>query len=159
MRWTKLNQAMTEKYQTLKISEFIQATSFEKIPSDVIDQLKKHLLDSVGSMLHAIDRPTIQKLVRQIKSIGSEGNCTTPALDKITVDRTAQLYTALIRYPDFMDNFLGKEATCHPSDNLGSLLAVAQLNNIPGKDFLTAMAIAYETECRMVEEIPVMIHG
>jgi len=104
-----------EQSQTYKLSKFIHETSFERIPPDVVDQLKKHLLDSVGSMLHAVDRPTIKKLVRQVKAIGENGACTTPITDKVALDRAAQLYTALIRYPDFMDNYLGKEATCHPS--------------------------------------------
>jgi 2-methylcitrate dehydratase len=58
-----------------------------------------------------------------------------------------------------MDNFMGKEATCHPSDNIGSLLAAAQFNATSGKAFLTAMAIAYQIECRLVIEIPVMEEG
>jgi 2-methylcitrate dehydratase len=78
---------------------------------------------------------------------------------QLPFDRAAQFYTALIRYPDFMDNYMGKEATCHPSDNIGSLLAACWHRRISGKEFLTAMAIAYEIECRLVEEIPVMIEG
>lgn len=147
------------RQQTYSMSEFIHDTTYEKIPGDVITQLKKHLLDSAGSMLHAVGRPTIQKMVNQIKTLGAEGSCYTPALDHIPADRAAQLYTALIRYPDFMDNYLGKEATCHPSDNIGSLLAACQLTGCSGREFLTAMAIGYEIECRLVEEIPVMIKG
>ena len=58
-----------------------------------------------------------------------------------------------------MDNFIGKEATCHPSDNIGPLLAAAQHLNLSGRDFLLAMAIGYSIECTLVEEIPVMIKG
>jgi len=58
-----------------------------------------------------------------------------------------------------MDNYLGKEATCHPSDNIGSLLSVCQIKLTTGKEFLTALAVAYQIECRLVEEIPVMKEG
>jgi 2-methylcitrate dehydratase len=150
---------MKKAYQTEQLAAFTHYTNFESIPADVIDQLKKHLLDSLGSFIHALPRPSIQKLYRQIQSFGEGGKCKVPYLGSIAVDRATQLYTALIRYPDFMDNFLGKEATCHPSDNIGSLLATAQLTNANGKDFLTAMALGYEIECRMVEEIPVMKNG
>ncbi len=148
-----------EQLQTFKISEFIHKVSFEKIPLHIIEQLKKHLLDSIASLLHAVNKPTIQKLVRQIDKLGEGGLCTTPVLDNVAADRAAQLYTALIRYPDFMDNYLGKAATCHPSDNIGALLAASQLTKASGEDFFTALAIAYEIECRLVEEIPVMIKG
>jgi 2-methylcitrate dehydratase len=125
----------------------------------IIDQLKIHLLDSLGSLIHAKDQPVIGKLVRQIKQIGGEGPCRTPCLGGLPADRAAQLYTALIRYPDFMDNFLGKEATCHPSDNIGPLLAAGQLAGASGNDLLLCMAIGYEMECRLVEELPVMMKG
>ena len=58
-----------------------------------------------------------------------------------------------------MDNFIGKEATCHPSDNIGPLLAATQQLNLNGRDFLLAMAIGYAIECTLVEDLPVMIKG
>ena len=73
-------------------------------------------------------------------------------LGHLPPDRAGQWYTALIRYPDFMDNFIGKEATCHPSDNIGPLLAAAQQLNLNGRDFLLAMAIGYTIECTLVED-------
>jgi len=91
--------------------------------------------------------------------IGENGTCKVPLINRLPYDRAAQFYTALIRYPDFMDNFLAKEATCHPSDSIGPLLAASQYRSVNGKDFLTAMAVAYEIECRLVEEIPVMKEG
>jgi 2-methylcitrate dehydratase len=122
-------------------------------------KLKIHLLDSLGSLLYATQRPTIQKLARQLKAVGGAGPCRAPLIGTTSPDRAAQMYTALIRYPDFMDNFLGKEATCHPSDNIGVLLALSSSMECSGKDFLTAMAVGYAIECRLVEEIPVMIKG
>jgi 2-methylcitrate dehydratase len=148
-----------ENTQTAEIARFAVRARYEDISPAIIDQLKKHLLDSLGSALHAVPRPTIQKLLRQIGSLDTGGNCPVPGLGKTSVDRAAQVYTALIRYPDFMDNFLGKEATCHPSDNIGALLALAPSCQASSKELLTAMAIGYAIECRLVEEIPVMMKG
>lgn len=145
--------------QTTQIAAFALGARYEDLSPDLVDQLKRHLLDSVGSFIHALDRPTIQKLIRHVRITGSSGPLRTPGLGPATVDRAGQLYTALIRYPDFMDNFLGKEATCHPSDNIGALLALVQSGKGNTQDFLTAMAVSYAIECRLVEEIPVMIKG
>lgn len=145
--------------QTYQIAKFALSKSFQDLPSQTIDQLKKHLLDSVGSMLHCLYRPTIEKLTKQITELSYGGDCRVPVIGKTSYDRAAQLFTALIRYPDFMDNFLGKEATCHPSDNIGALLAASQIMNASGEDFLIAMALGYEIECRLIEEVPVMIKG
>lgn len=145
--------------QTYQIAKFALSKTFSDLPLTTIDQLKKHLLDSTGSLLHCLHRPTIEKLTKQITELSSGGNCKVPVIGKTPYDRAAQLYTALIRYPDFMDNFLGKEATCHPSDNIGALLAASQMVNANGEEFLLAMAIGYEIECRLIEEVPVMIKG
>lgn len=141
------------------MARFITSSRFEDIPTHLVAQLKDHLLDAFGSLLHARDQSVIQKLVAQLQLMGEGGVCETPVTGPLPPDRAAQLYTALIRYPDFMDNFLGKEATCHPSDNLGALLAVCQLTDAGGKEFLHCMAIGYAVECRLVEELPVMIKG
>ena len=150
---------MKKQLQTHAIAEFVKRTSFSAIDEEIREQLKRHLLDSVGSFIYAINTPTIDKLFNQVRELSAGGPCKTPVTGKTTVDRAAGLYTALIRYPDFMDNFLGKESTCHPSDNIGGLLAAAQLLQSSGQDFITAMALGYQIECRMTQEIPVMTKG
>lgn len=145
--------------QTYQIAKFALSRSYKDLLPETREQLKRHLLDALGSLIHCVHAPTIQKLANQIKGLSDGGSCVVPAIGKVPVDRAAQFYTALIRYPDFMDNFLGKEATCHPSDNIGPLLAAAQLTNASGEDLLLAMAIGYEVECRLIEEVPVMIKG
>lgn len=151
---------MSEKNpQTYQIAQFALSRTFKDLKPETVDQLKKHLLDSIASLLQCLRQPTVEKLIGQISELAEGGNCKVPVIGKTSCDRAAQLYTALIRYPDFMDNYLGKEATCHPSDNIGALLAASQMINANGKDFLLAMAIAYEIECRLIEEVPVMIKG
>jgi 2-methylcitrate dehydratase len=145
--------------QAQQIAKFALSKKYNQLLPDIADQLKKHLLDATGSMIQCINSPTIGKLMNQARTLSAQGKCEVPLIGKTSFDRAAQLYTALIRYPDFMDNFLGKEATCHPSDNIGPLLAGAFMENSSGKDFLISMAVGYEIECRMVEEIPVMIKG
>jgi 2-methylcitrate dehydratase len=148
-----------EELQNYKIAQFALSRGYENVGEKNIEQLKRHMLDALGSLIHATSKPAIHKLVRQIRLMGEGGPCKAPLVDNIPYDRAAQLFTALIRYPDFMDNFMGKEATCHPSDNIGSLLAASQFKPTSGKDFLTAMAVAYQIQCRLVQEIPVMIEG
>jgi 2-methylcitrate dehydratase len=58
-----------------------------------------------------------------------------------------------------MDNYLGKHATCHPSDNIGGILAACQAINASGRDFLTAMAIGYQIECTLIDQMPLMAKG
>jgi len=150
---------MKEQLQTKEIAHFALNARYEDIGASNIEQLKRHLLDSLGSLLHATKKETVQKLFNQLRLLSEGGSCSVPVIGKLPLDRAAQLFTALIRYPDFMDNFMGKESTCHPSDNIGSLLAAAQYRGASGKEFLRAMAIAYQVQSRLVLEIPVMVEG
>src|SRR6185312_2734808 len=150
---------MEKELQNIQIARFALNSTYESIGEANIDQLKRHLLDALGSFIHATGKPAIHKLVKQIRVMGEGGKCRAPLVDALPYDRAAQLFTALIRYPDFMDNFLGKEATCHPSDNIGALLAASQFKKTSGREFLAAMAVAYQLECRLVLEIPVMMEG
>lgn len=144
---------------TEKISRFSFFSAYEQLKPATIQQLKKHLLDTVGSMLYAMKAPTVEKLFRQMHYLQEKGPLPVPILGSTSVDRAAQLYTLLVRYPDFMDNYLGKHATCHPSDNIGGILAACQAVNASGRDFLAAMAIGYQIECTLIDQMPLMAKG
>src|SRR6185312_12250885 len=143
--------------QTIQMSQFALSAQYEDIPEATADQLKRHLLDSIGSFIFAQDQMPIIKLRNAFVDLQGENK--NLSIRSLSFDKLAQYFTALIRYPDFMDNFLAKESTCHPSDNIGPLLAVDKLVRLSGKDFLLAMAIGYQVECRLTEEMPVMIKG
>jgi len=64
-----------------------------------------------------------------------------------------------MRYLDFNDGYLAKGETCHPSDNLGSVLAAVEYVNGSGQDFLTALAVAYQVQCRLSDVAPVRAKG
>ncbi|SDF72858.1 MmgE/PrpD family protein [Chitinophaga filiformis] len=149
----------TSSALTTSMARFANLSTFSQLDTDITDQLKRHLLDAIGSMIYASRQDTIQKCLRELKVLQQSGDCSVPLLGTTGVDRAAQWYTQLIRYPDFMDNYLGKDATCHPSDNIGAILAASQLVNASGRDILTAMAIAYQVQCKLVDEIPVMMKG
>lgn len=150
---------MKNNHITDKIAVFAMQAAYPQLGKDTVNQLKKHLLDAVASMVFAIGNPTVNKCFRAVAALQSAGACKVPGIVSTGVDHAAQLYTLLIRYPDFMDNFLGKHATCHPSDNIGGILAASQLINASGRDFLTTMAIAYQIECTLIEQMPLMAKG
>jgi hypothetical protein len=74
-------------------------------------------------------------------------------------DRAALLNGALVRYLDFNDSYLAPGETCHPSDNLGAVLAAAELANADGTTLLTALAVAYQVQCRLSDAAPVRQRG
>jgi 2-methylcitrate dehydratase len=66
---------------------------------------------------------------------------------------------ALARYLDFNDSYLAPAETCHPSDNLAAVLAAAELAEADGLTLLTALAVAYQVQCRLSDASPIRNRG
>ncbi|MGE5264226.1 MAG: MmgE/PrpD family protein, partial [Acidobacteriota bacterium] len=63
------------------------------------------------------------------------------------------------RYLDFNDGYLARGETCHPSDNLGAVLAAGQYARKSGRDLMAALATAYQVQCRLSAVAPVRAKG
>jgi len=101
----------------------------------------------------------VQAIRTMIDEFGGSEMSTMIGDGKTTPDRAALYNSALVRYLDFNDSYLAKGETCHPSDNIGSILAAGETTNLSGKDFLTALAVAYQIQCRLSDEAPVRDKG
>ena len=67
--------------------------------------------------------------------------------------------TAVIRYIDFMGSYFAVGGLCHPSDNVAAVLAVSEYVHRSGKDFLIALAVAYQVECALTAASPFLARG
>jgi len=90
---------------------------------------------------------------------GSDARCTLIGGGKANVVYAAQYNTALVRYIDFMDSVLGGGGLSHPSDSLASVLAACEYAGRSGKEFLAALAVAYQVEAELTANAPFMAEG
>ncbi len=95
----------------------------------------------------------------QDEQFGSRPTTTFIGGGRTSVDQSAFFNSVLVRYPDLLDTFLTAGGLCHPADNFGAVLAVAEHVGATGADFLLALAIAYEVQCRFSAQVPVMARG
>ena len=63
-----------------------------------------------------------------------------------------------IRYFDYNDTYLSKEPA-HPSDNIAAVLAVAESVGANGRELITAIALAYEVQCRFCDAASIRARG
>ena len=68
-------------------------------------------------------------------------------------------HTALVRYVDFMDNFLAPTETCHIADNFGVALTIAEYVGGSGKDLMLGVALGYTVQSRFVDHANFMTRG
>ncbi len=142
-----------------ELATFIKKASFEDLSEQAVEQLKIRLLDSMGTAIGAVEGPPVQAIRQMIEDLGGSGKSTLIGGGKTTPDRAALYNSGLVRYLDFNDSYLAKGETCHPSDNIGSILAAGETTELSGKDFLTALAAAYQIQCRLSDEAPVRDKG
>src|SRR5690606_4753928 len=109
--------------------------------------------------LGALGSDPVRKLEAHVRDFGGAERATMIALGRSAPDRAAFYNGFLVRYLDFNDSYLAPGETCHPSDNVAPLLAAAEYAGASGRDFLAALAAAYQVHCRLSDEAPVRKHG
>lgn len=143
----------------VELATFVRRSSYGDLSKAAELQLKIRVLDAIGCALGAIGAAPMELVRMQIEDFGGTGLCNVIGGGCTSPDRAAFYNSALVRYLDFNDSYLAPRETCHPSDNLGAVLAAAEYAGASGKDLLTALAVAYQVQCRLSEAAPVRSKG
>ncbi len=145
--------------QVEQMAKFVVRASYEKLSKAARLQLKIRVLDALGCAIGALGSGPIEAIKAQIAEFGGSGVCTLIGGGHTAPDRAAFYNSALVRYLDFNDAYLAKGETCHPSDNIGAVLAACEYADGSGKDLLAALAVAYQVQCRLSDVAPVRAKG
>jgi 2-methylcitrate dehydratase len=142
------------------IANFACRTKYADLTAERRERLKVSVLDSLACAISALGAPPIKACLAQAKEFGgSDARCTLIGGGQANAVYAASYNTALVRYIDFMDSYFAKGGLCHPSDNIGAILAGSEHADRSGKDFLTALAIAYQVETALTAVAQFMAHG
>jgi 2-methylcitrate dehydratase PrpD len=87
-------------------------------------------------------------LREQFEEYRAPGRCTLIGGGKTSADQAALFNSGLVRYVDLLDSYMAPGGLCHPSDNFGTVLAAAEQAGASGEEFMLALAVAYEIQCR-----------
>lgn len=142
-----------------ELGRFVENARWEDLSSRAREALKVRVLDSLGCAFGALEGEPIQMIRENVAEFGGNPLCTMIGGGRTAPDRAAFYNGALVRYLDYNDSYLAKGETCHPSDNLGAVLAAAEYSLASGKQFLTALAVAYQVHCRLSDAAPVRARG
>ena len=121
--------------------------------------LKRNVLDSIACAVGSLDGELIATLREHTEQFGGRPTATLVGGGRASVDQAAFFNAVLVRYPDLLDTYLTVGGLCHPADNFGAILAMAEHVDASGADFLLALAVAYEIQCRFSAKVPVMARG
>lgn len=142
-----------------RIAAFADRAQATNLAPDVRRLLKRNILDSLGCAIAALPGAPFTALRDQFDEYRAGGRCTLIGGGKTSADQAALFNSGLVRYVDLLDSYMSPGGLCHPSDNFGAVLAAAESVDASGEQFMLALAVAYEIQCRFTAVVPVMAKG
>jgi 2-methylcitrate dehydratase len=142
-----------------ELAAFVARASYDMLSGKAREELKIRLIDSLGCAIGALAAEPVRIIRDQLHEFNGSGLCACIGGGRTAPDRAAFYNSALVRYLDFNDSYLAPRETCHPSDNLGAVLAAAEYSDARGREFLTALAVSYQVQCRLNDVAPVRDKG
>jgi 2-methylcitrate dehydratase len=142
-----------------ELASFAADASFDDLSEAAVRELKVRVLDSLGCAIGALGGEPVRMIREHLADFGGAAQATLIGGGRTAPDRAALYNSALVRYLDFNDSYLAKGETCHPSDNLGAILAACEYARSGGRALLTSVAVAYQVQCRLSDVAPVRAKG
>jgi len=128
-----------------RMAEWVYNLSFDDLPEEVIEEVKKRFIDSVGVAIGAFhEEPvTIARWIAE-STVGSRIPATLWGTRKrVASDHGTFANGCAVRYFDFNDTYLSKEAL-HPSDSIPAIVAAAEIADADAKRVIEGIVAAYE---------------
>jgi 2-methylcitrate dehydratase len=145
--------------QVEALAKYAARAKFADLSAESRRQLPVHILDSLGCCIAALGAGPIVACREQVAEFGGAGPCALIGGEKANPIYAAFWHTALVRYVDFMDNFLAPTETCHTADNFGPVLTAAEYAGASGRDLMLGVAMAYSVQSRFVDHGNFMTRG
>jgi 2-methylcitrate dehydratase len=137
-----------------RMVDYALALAYGDLPEKAIHHAKRRVIDTLGAALAAYTAPPVRIARKLALPVARErGSRVWGSLVRTSPDMAAFVNGCMLRYLDINDTYRTLDGS-HPSDNLGGVLAVAEMLGASGKDFLAALVVSYELQCRFVDSVP-----
>jgi 2-methylcitrate dehydratase len=124
---------------------------FDTLPSEVIRESGRRLLDALGCMIAGAEGLTTQQVRKTALALGGAPvSSILGTRDSTSCEKAALVNGTALRFLDFMDGHPGPYP-CHPCFNIPPIIAVAEHAGSDGRELATAIVIGYEIMPRFQE--------
>jgi 2-methylcitrate dehydratase len=140
----------SDKGAIARLAAWLTALCAEDFPHRAIERAKLLLLDTLGCGFAALDDDCARAVLATLDALGEKPQCTVLGHRRGMSAPSAVLANGtLIRVLDLNDYVVGAHPQSgarggHPSDNIPTALAAAELAHSRGRDLLAAIVLAYE---------------
>src|SRR3954470_23491580 len=126
-----------------RIADYAHALRFADLPSSVVHDCKRRLVDTLGCALAAFDAEPATIARRNALRVSDPRGASVMGTAHRTLPELATFANGvMVRYLDGNDTLPGGGG--HPSDVIAPMLAVAEAKHAGGRALITAIALAYE---------------
>jgi 2-methylcitrate dehydratase len=151
--------AATYETQVQALARYSARARFEDLSAKSRQQLLVHILDCLACSLSALGAGPVNACLDQVRDFGGGQGASLIGGGAANPVYAAFWHTVLVRYVDFMDNFLAPTETCHTADNFGVALTAAELAGGSGRDLMLGVALGYTVQSRLVDHGNFMTRG
>ena len=142
-----------------RMADYALGLRIRDLPQAVMHHAKRRVIDTVASAAAAYNAPPV--LVARRMAVPTGGKLRARvwgSLDETSPELAAFANGTMLRYLDINDTY-GSPGGTHPSDYISAVFAMAEALDASGADFLQAVAISYEIQCRVVDSVPFSMVG
>ena len=151
----------TAATMTREVVQYINGLTYENIPTEVRQELKRCLVDGIGVVLSGVPAACSRVIHQYIQESGAPGVASVLGTGITTSTSLAALANGVAGHAeDYDDTQLSTSPDrlygllTHPTTPaLAGTLAVAQEIGASGKEFLTAFCAGFEVECKIADAI------
>src|ERR1700734_1086530 len=145
--------------QVQALARYAARATFDDLSAQSRQQLPVHILDCLGCSIAALGAGPVNACRDQVSDFGGGRGVALIGGGEASPVYAAFWHTVLVRYVDFMDNFLAATETCHTADNFGVALTAAELAGGTGRDLMLGVALGYTVQSRLVDHGNFMTRG
>jgi 2-methylcitrate dehydratase len=141
-----------------RLAAYAHGLRYEDLDADTIERVKSHVIDTLGCGLAAFDEKPV-RICRDVALASSGGRATViGTTHRVAPDLAAFANDAAVRYLDLNDAYVAS-VTGHPSDTIAACLAVAEAERSSPAELFTAIVLAYEINCRLIDAFDISTRG
>ena len=134
---------------TARLSEFAARTGFDSLPAEVIQQTRRRLLDYLGRVIGALDEPAVVRALALVRELGGTAQATVLATNLRTSAPQAALVNGVAVDVADSDDTEPASGVPRAGSAISAALAVGEWRGVSGRDFIAALAVGLELECRV----------
>ncbi|WPG41203.1 MmgE/PrpD family protein [Variovorax sp. EBFNA2] len=141
-----------------KLAEYVDLLQYSDLGQHVIHVAKQRVVDSMGCALGGMNSAPATSTRSYAHTLPQGASTIFFSRKKVATDVAAFLNATMVRFLDYNDGYFSLEPG-HPSDSIAACLAVAEAENLSGKDVILSMVIAYEIQMRFQDAATLFRRG